>query len=265
MTYDKERYANDPHYRGVRQKAARRYRAANKLEINARKRASYAADPRPPDVARRNWLSQTYGITPEIYEAMVARQKGLCVLCRRRPVKRLQVDHSHDTRKLRQLLCLGCNTRLGSFGDDPDLMRTGADYLDIWRIIHSWRGPASIKPIPKKRSNKKKSNKGRPTSGRPNPRKEENHMTSGITPRANNKVARLMRQAILRELQNPPSDPEAPAANGLEQIARSLVNKLAQGDASAIKELIERIDVKRSGVPKAMTASPPKHLMRPPK
>jgi hypothetical protein len=53
-----------------------------------------------------------------------------------------------------------------------------------------------------------------------------------------------MRQAILRELQNPPSDPEAPTANGLQQIARSLVNKLAQGDASAVKELIERIDGK---------------------
>ena len=69
-------------------------------------------------------------------------------------------------------------------------------------------------------------------------------MTSGITARADSKIARLMRQAILRELQSPPTDPEAPAADNLQQIARSLVNKLAQGDVSAIKEVIERIDLK---------------------
>src|SRR5919108_3597318 len=91
---------------------------------------------------------------------MVARQKSCCALCRHQPIKRLQVDHSHDTRKLRLLLCLGCNTGFGSFGDDPKLMRSGADYLELWRIIHGWQGPAAIKPIPKKK--KKKSNK--PTS-----------------------------------------------------------------------------------------------------
>ena len=162
MTYDKERYANDPHYRAVRKKAARKYLKANRSEINARKRADYAANPRPPEEARRSWLWQTYGITPETYAAMVARQKGRCVLCRRQPIERLQVDHSHDARKLRLLLCLGCNTRLGSFGDDPDLMRTGADYLEVWRIIHAWQGPGAIKPIPKKTPNKKTPNKKTP-------------------------------------------------------------------------------------------------------
>ena len=96
---------------------------------------------------------------------MVARQKGLCALCRRRPIERLQVDHSHDTRKLRLLLCLGCNTGFGSFGDDPDLMRTGGDYLEIWRIIHSWQDPGAIKPIPTRTPNRRTSKpkkKGKP-------------------------------------------------------------------------------------------------------
>ena len=48
MTYDKERYATDPTYRGNRQKAMRRWREANRLEINAQKREQYAANPRPP-------------------------------------------------------------------------------------------------------------------------------------------------------------------------------------------------------------------------
>ena len=61
---------------------------------------------------------------------------------------------------------------------------------------------------------------------------------------ADSQASRLMRQAILRELQCPPSDPDAPAANGLQQIARSLINKMAQGDVSAMKEVLERIDGK---------------------
>ena len=160
MTYDKKRYANDPDYRESAQARHRRWREANRLKINAQKREQYAANPRPPEVARRDWLWQTYGITPETYAAMVARQKGRCAHCRRRPIRRLCVDHSHDARKLRLLLCLGCNTGFGSFGDDPELMRAGADYLEMWRIIHSWRGPGAIKPIPKKTSKPRK--KGKP-------------------------------------------------------------------------------------------------------
>lgn len=41
-----------------------------------------------------------------------------------------------------------------------------------------------------------------------------------------------------------PETYEAIAADKLRQIARSLVNKLAQGDASAMKQVLERIDRK---------------------
>src|SRR5258708_24146556 len=91
---------------------------------------------------------------------MVARQKGRCALCRRRPIERLQFDHSHDAQKLRLLLCLGCNTGFGSFGDDPGLMRAAADYLDIWPINHSSPGPNAIKTMATK--NAKPTQKGQP-------------------------------------------------------------------------------------------------------
>jgi hypothetical protein len=70
------------------------------------------------------------------------------------------------------------------------------------------------------------------------------YMTPDTTPPADGTASRLLRQAILRELQCPPSDPDAPAADSLQQIARSLVNKMAQGDVSAIKEVLDRIDGK---------------------
>jgi hypothetical protein len=97
---------------------------------------------------RRKFLRFRYGITLEDYEAMVARQDGLCALCTLRPTKRLCVDHCHDTRMLRSLLCQGCNRGLGHFGHYPHLLRAGADYVEIWRLIHVQRLAAGVKPFP---------------------------------------------------------------------------------------------------------------------
>jgi hypothetical protein len=69
-------------------------------------------------------------------------------------------------------------------------------------------------------------------------------MTSSITPPADSKAGRLMRQANLPERHVPPGDPEAPAADQLPQVAHSLVNTTAQCDVSAIKEVLDRVDGK---------------------
>ena len=58
------------------------------------------------------------------------------------------------------------------------------------------------------------------------------------------KASRLMRKAILQELHCPPGDPDELAADKLQQVARSLVNKAAQGDVTAIKEVLDRVDGK---------------------
>ena len=69
-------------------------------------------------------------------------------------------------------------------------------------------------------------------------------MASNIAPLADSKASRLMRAAILHELHCPPDDPGAPSADMLQQVARSLVQKAGQGDVSAIKEVLDRIDGK---------------------
>jgi hypothetical protein len=69
-------------------------------------------------------------------------------------------------------------------------------------------------------------------------------MSPDTRPPVDSTACRLLRQAILHELNCPPADPDAPAADSLKQIARSLVNKMAQCDVSAIKEVIDRIDGK---------------------
>src|SRR5882724_8701023 len=69
-------------------------------------------------------------------------------------------------------------------------------------------------------------------------------MMSSIVPLEDNKASRLMRAAILHELHCPLGDPAEPAADKLQLVARSLVSKAAQGDVSAIKEVLDRIDGK---------------------
>lgn len=59
---------------------------------------------------RRRKLMAAYGITPEEYDAMLARQNGRCKLCLRKPGKKhLAVDHDHKTGRIRGLLDLQCN------------------------------------------------------------------------------------------------------------------------------------------------------------
>jgi hypothetical protein len=78
-------------------------------------------------------------------------------------------------------------------------------------------------------------------------------MTSNIESFPDDKASRMMRKAILRELQCPPDAPDdPPPADNLEQVARALVRKAGQGDVAAIKEVLDRIDGKTlPGVPDA--------------
>jgi len=40
------------------------------------------------------------------------------------------VDHDHKTKKVRGLLCFGCNTGIGCLRDNPSRLRSAADYLE---------------------------------------------------------------------------------------------------------------------------------------
>ena len=64
----------------------------------------------------KSLLKTQFGITPEDYDNMVAAQKGCCAICGRHQTefrKLLAVDHDHETGKIRGLLCVSCNIRLG--------------------------------------------------------------------------------------------------------------------------------------------------------
>lgn len=81
---------------------------------------------------RQYFLKWRYGITLEDYALMLAEQGGVCAICGKEPDKArvLDVDHCHDTKTVRGLLCRSCNLVLGKMNDDPDLLRRAADYLE---------------------------------------------------------------------------------------------------------------------------------------
>jgi hypothetical protein len=60
---------------------------------------------------------------------MLARQSGLCAICKTKPEKILCVDHSHETGQVRALLCSSCNSMLGFSGDNPARLGAGSSYL----------------------------------------------------------------------------------------------------------------------------------------
>jgi hypothetical protein len=75
-------------------------------------------------------LQNTYGITQEEYDAQLVRQNYGCAICGSESTKRkLAVDHCHATGKVRNLLCGPCNTGLGQFKDNPELLDKAAEYL----------------------------------------------------------------------------------------------------------------------------------------
>lgn len=80
---------------------------------------------------RNSRLKYEYGITAAEYDATLVRQGGVCRLCGKlnRDGRRLHVDHCHTSGEVRELLCDNCNRGLGSFADNPQLLRKAASYL----------------------------------------------------------------------------------------------------------------------------------------
>jgi len=86
-------------------------------------------------------LKRNYGITYSEYVTMLEAQDGVCAICKQPPKRlALSVDHKHeknDKRRsslskrysVRGLLCWHCNSAIGKFKDNPDLMESAAKYI----------------------------------------------------------------------------------------------------------------------------------------
>jgi hypothetical protein len=133
------KYAEDPEYREDHLARNRTRRAENNA-ANERLRIRCATDEefhqRKPVTGRAHSWRKLYGIFPQDVAAMLARQNGVCGICknkRKKKVRRLSVDHCHETHGVRGLLCDGCNLGLGKFEDNPEFLRAAADWIEAYK------------------------------------------------------------------------------------------------------------------------------------
>lgn len=86
---------------------------------------------------RKNHLMRKYGITQEWYDEQLKIQDGSCKICgTKNPgkgLKHFHVDHSHKTGKVRGLLCHSCNTGIGLFKEDVELIEKAIEYVNRFK------------------------------------------------------------------------------------------------------------------------------------
>ncbi len=101
------------------------YKARNLEKVKARNRAHAKrfAQENPEKVRanQRRWRG--------VKDATGERKVGPCQICGKH-CDPLYLDHNHATGLTRGWLCEPCNTGLGRFRDDPDLLRKAAAYVE---------------------------------------------------------------------------------------------------------------------------------------
>ncbi len=84
------------------------------------------------EINRNSTLKSKYGFSITQYDAMYVKQGGCCAICRcpvhdKRNARRnhFSVDHDHETKVVRGLLCSRCNSVI----EDARFYSVGLDYL----------------------------------------------------------------------------------------------------------------------------------------
>ena len=78
-------------------------------------------------------MQKLYGLTAEAYNQLLLKQDNRCLICGNHftiGASRACVDHDHDTRKVRGLLCHRCNSALGLFKESVTILNNALKYLE---------------------------------------------------------------------------------------------------------------------------------------
>jgi len=87
----------------------------------------------------RSWKNKGINFTVEEYDRLLKHQSNCCAICGAEKCKngdRLCVDHCHEKNEIRGLLCHYCNTAIGKFKDNPELIRKAAKYVEQQGVYH---------------------------------------------------------------------------------------------------------------------------------
>lgn len=79
-------------------------------------------------------IRRKFGLSPESYEYLLDVQNNSCLICNKEftPETRItgpNIDHCHETQNIRGILCGTCNSGLGMFKDNIDVLKNAIKYL----------------------------------------------------------------------------------------------------------------------------------------
>ena len=127
MTKEQKSIYNKRFYQKNRERCiatTKEYQKLNKEKVRAYQRVYYRV--------------RCYGIDKNTFDRMLKYQNNRCGICgitfnladkKSSP----HVDHNHSTGKLRQFLCMKCNCGIGSFNDNPTLLKKAVEYLESFK------------------------------------------------------------------------------------------------------------------------------------
>jgi len=110
-------------------KACQREMKRSWAQRNKEKSKDYAAKYRKlnPDKEKNYKLKKKYGISLLTYQELIKKQNKKCGICKRNT--KLYVDHCHNTKNVRGLLCHKCNIAIGMFNDNKKIILNAINYL----------------------------------------------------------------------------------------------------------------------------------------
>ena len=82
--------------------------------------------------SHRAGIKRKFGMSEEEYIKMSDAQDNRCAICGVHQLeldRKMAVDHSHKTGKIRGLLCMHCNVGIGYLKDSVDLLEKAQKYL----------------------------------------------------------------------------------------------------------------------------------------
>lgn len=81
-------------------------------------------------------MLKRYGIDLETFNNLYEQQNGQCCICADKMTmiktegKFVCIDHDHNTKKVRGLLCNSCNLMIGYASDNPKILQNAIKYLE---------------------------------------------------------------------------------------------------------------------------------------
>lgn len=106
------------------------------LKDRKKKAKAYLQTEKGKDSVKKTQLKRHYNLSLEDYKKKLKEQNHKCAICGIDEAdlsRALHVDHDHDTKEVRGLLCVSCNVGLGHFKDDSNLLSEAISYLQKYK------------------------------------------------------------------------------------------------------------------------------------